>query len=155
MEWFLGFTVAAIVAILLYMRFVGPPVSAERVADADADLVRERDRESWRRQKLRNYRLDKRHDDFYRTAAFRKAVAGGASEAEARLKIRREFPFYYADPAERDTAEFAGEDGCLPVVLRARIDANARIIKPLMESEGERFRTMNALIRACIRKGGI
>ena len=80
-------------------------------------------------------------------------MAGGVSEPEARARVRREFPFYYLDPADREAGEYTGDDANLPVILRERINGNARVIKPLMESEGDRFRTMNALIRTCIRKG--
>jgi hypothetical protein len=153
MEWLLFGFVALGTVIILVVKFTGPVVPEQRIAEADLELVREGDRARWRRLKLRAYRADKRQDDFFRLAAYRKAVAGGASEPEARARVRREFPFYYLDPAERDAGEYAGEDANLPVILRARINGNARVIKPLMESEGDRFRTMNALIRTCIRKG--
>ena len=152
MEWLLFGFVALGTIIILVVKFTGPAVPEQRIAEADLDLVREGDRARWRRLKLRAYRADKRQDDFFRLAAYRKAVAGGATELEARTRVRREFPFYYLDPADRDSGEYAGDDGSLPVVLRERVDANASIIKPLMESEGDRFRTMNALIRTCIRK---
>lgn len=153
MEWLLVGFVAVGAVVILVAKFTGPRVPEPRVAEADLDLVREGDRARWRRLRLRGYRADKRQDDFFRLAAYRKAVAGGASEPEARARVRREFPFYYLDPAERDAGEFTGDDANLPVVLRERVNGNARVIKPLMESEGERFRTMNALIRTCIRKG--
>jgi hypothetical protein len=153
MEWLLFGFVALGTVIILVVKFAGPVVPEQRIAEADLELVREGDRARWRRLKLRAYRADKRQDDFFRLAAYRKAVADGASELEARARVRREFPFYYLDPAERDAGDYAGEDANLPVILRARINGNARVIKPLMESEGDRFRTMNALIRTCIRKG--
>ena len=153
MEWLLYGMVAIGAAIILVLKFTGSPMPEPRIAAADLELVREGDRARWRRLKRRDYQADKRQDDFFRLAAFRKAVAGGAAEAEARDRVRREFPFYYLDPADRDADAYAGDDGNLPVILRARINGNARVIKPLMESEGDRFRTMNALIRTCIRKG--
>jgi hypothetical protein len=141
--------------VILVVRFTGARMPDQQVAAADLDLVREGDRAQWRRLKRRSYQSDKRQDDFYRMAAYRKATAGGASEPDARARVRREFPFYYLDPADRDTAEYSGDDGNLPVILRERVNRNAPVIKPLMESEGERFRTMNALIRTCVRKGAI
>ena len=153
MEWLLYGMVAVGAIIILVMKFTGPPMPEPRVADADLDLVREGDRARWRRLKRRDYLADKRQDDFFRLAAFRKAVAGGAAEAEARVRVRREFPFYYLDPAERETGEYAGEDANLPVVLRERVNGNARAIKQLMaDEEGARFGTMNAFIRHGIRK---
>ena len=152
MDWWISGVIAIGTIVILVVRFTGARVPDQRIADADLDLVREGDRAQWRRLKQRAYRADKRQDDFYRLAAYRKALAGGASEPEARARVRREFPFYYLNPADRDTEENSGDDGNLPVILRERVNRNARVIKPLMESEAERFRTMNALIRACIRK---
>jgi hypothetical protein len=153
MDW-LTFGVLAIgTIVILVVRFTGARMPDQEVADADLALVRERDRAQWRRLKRRSYEADKRQDDFYRLAAYRKATAGGASEPEARARVRREFPFYYLNPADRDTGEYSGDDGNLPAILRERVNRNARVIKPLMESEGERFRTMNAFIRVCVRKG--
>ena len=156
MEWLLYGMVAVGAIIILVMKFTGAPMPEPQVAAADLDLVREGDRARWRRLKRRDYRSDKRQDDFFRLAAFRKAVAGGAAEAEARERVRREFPFYYLDPAERDAGEYAGDDANLPAVLRARVNGNARAIKQLMaDEEGARFRTMNAFIRHAIRRGAI
>jgi hypothetical protein len=153
MDWWTSGLIAVGTLVILVVRFTGARVPEQRVADADLDLVREWDRARWRRLKQRAYRADKRQDDYYRLAAYRKALADGASEPEARDRVRREFPLYYLNPDERDTGEYGGDDGNLPVILRERINRSARIIKPLMESEGARFRTMNALIRACLRKG--
>jgi hypothetical protein len=157
MEWVIGSIVAGVtgVAVFRAVRNSRPRVPPEQVAEEDQDLVRESDRAGWRRLRLSRYRADKRHDDFYRVAAYRREVARGASEADARARVRRDFPFYYLDPADRDAEGFAGEDGSLPVVLRERVTRNARTLKPLMESEGERFSTMNALIRVCLRKGAL
>jgi hypothetical protein len=155
MEWLLYGMVAVGTIIILAVKFTGATVPDQQLADADLDLVRDADRARWRRLKLRAYRADKTQDDFFRMAAYRKALAGGAAESEARARIRKEFPFYYLDPADRDTGDYAGDDANLPVILRERVNRNARVIKPLMESEGERFQTMNALIRTCIRKGAL
>jgi hypothetical protein len=153
MEWLLFGFVAVGTIVMLFVKFAGPSVPEQRIVEADRDLVREADRARWRRMKLRAYRADKKQDDFFRMAAYRKAVAGGATEAEARARVRREFPFYYFDPADRDAGEYTGDDANLPVILRERVNRSARVIKPLMEDEGDRFTTMNALIRTCIRKG--
>ena len=153
MDWWLFAVVAIGTVAILVAKFTGAPVPDQQIVEADLDLVREADRARWRRLKLRSYRADKKQDDFFRLAAYRKAVAGGASEAEARDRVRREFPFYYLNPADRDAGEYTGDDANLPFILRERINRNARVIKPLMEGEGDRFRTMNALIRTCIRKG--
>lgn len=152
MEWLLYGMVAIGTIIILVVKFTGPAVPDQQLAEEDLDLVRDADRARWRRLKLRAYRADKKQDDFFRMAAYRKAMAGGASEPEARARVRREFPFYYLDPADRDAGDYTGDDGNLPAILRERINRNARVIKPLMESEGDRFHTMNALIRTCIRK---
>jgi hypothetical protein len=153
MDWLMFGVLAIGTIVILVVWFTGARMPDQQVADADLDLVRERDRERWRRLRRRSYQSDKRQDDFYRMAAYRKATADGASEPDARARVRREFPFYYLNPADRDAGEFSGDDANLPAILRERVTCNARIIKPLMEGEGERFRTMNALIRACIRKG--
>jgi acyl-coenzyme A synthetase/AMP-(fatty) acid ligase len=153
MDWWMFGALAIGTIVILVVKLTGARMADQQIADADLDLVREADRAWWRRLKQRAYQADKKQDDFYRTAAYRKALAGGAPEPEARARVRKEFPFYYLNPADRDTAEYHGDDGNLPVILRERVNRNARVIKPLMESEGERFRTMNALIRACVRKG--
>jgi len=153
MDWLMFGVLAVGTIVILVVRLTGARMPDPQVADADLDLVREWDRGQWRRLKRRSYQADKRQDDFFRTAAYRKAVAGGASEPDARARVRREFPFYYLNPADRDAEEYSGDDANLPVILRERINRNARVIKPLMESEGERFRTMNAFIRTCVRKG--
>jgi hypothetical protein len=152
MAWVIGVLVAC-VALAWVVWSAGPRVPEERIADADLDLVREGDRARWRRQRLRKYRLWKRQDDFYRIAAYRKAVAGGLPEPEAKTRIRKDFPFYYLDPVSRDAEGYAGDDGALPIVLRERVEGNARVLKELMEEKDAGYRSMNALIRVCLRKG--
>ena len=152
MSWLLGFMAACVVVGFVYW-LVSPRVAEEQVAETDLDLVREQDRGAWRRLRLRAYKSWKRQDDFYRIAAFRKLVAGGISEPDAKVRVREEFPFYYLDPAARDTEGFTGDDGALPVVLRKRVERNSRVLKELAAEKDARFRTMNALIRACLRKG--
>jgi hypothetical protein len=155
MEWGWGVLVAFVVlgAALWALQYRGPRVQPERIADEDLDLVRDGERARWRRVRVRTYESWKRHDDFFRVAAFRKHVAGGMPESEAKQRIRKDFPIYYLDPADRDAEGYAGDDGALPVVLRQRVDRNARILKELMDEGGGDFRTMNALVRVCLRKG--
>jgi len=152
MIWLLGFMAACAAAGFVYW-LTSPRVPAENIAEADRDLVREQDRTVWRRQRLQAYKSWKRQDDFYRIAAFRKLVAGGMSEPDAKARVREEFPFYYLDPATRDTEGFAGDDGALPIALRRRIERNSRVLKELAADKDVRFSTMNALIRTCLRKG--
>ena len=152
MIWLLGFMAACVVVGSIYW-LVSPRVLEEQIAEADRDLVREQDRAAWRRLRLRAYKSWKRHDDFYRVAAFRKLVTGGMSEPEAKARVREEFPFYYLDPAARDAEGFTGDDGALPVVLRKRVERNSRVLKELAADKEVQFRTMNALIRTCLRKG--
>jgi len=152
MIWLLGFMLLCAVAGGLYWQF-SPRVPEERIADEDRDIVRDPDRAAWRRQRLQTYKLWKRNDDFYRIAAFRKLVAGGMSEADAKTRVREEYPFYYLDPATRETEGFTGDDAALPIVLRLRVEGNARVLKEITAEKDQRFATMNALIRACIRKG--
>jgi hypothetical protein len=152
MIWLLGF-MAACVGIGVVYWLVTPRVPKEQIAEADSGLVREQDRATWRRVRLQAYQGWKRQDDFYRIAAFRKLVAGGMSEADARARVRKEYPFYYLDPATRDTDGFAGDNGALPIILRRRIERNSRILKELAAEPDVRFDTMNALIRTCLRKG--
>jgi hypothetical protein len=152
MIWLLGFMVVCTVAGFVYW-LVTPRVAEEQVADEDRELVREQDRAAWRRVRVQAYKSWKRNDDFYRVATFRKLVAGGMSEEDAKVRVREEFPIYYLDPATRDAEGYAGDDGALPVVLRARVERNSRVLKELSAEKDARFRTMNALIRTCIRKG--
>jgi hypothetical protein len=151
MAWVLG--VLALVVVAAWFAWIaGPRVGLERVADADAELVRADDRARWRRVRQRTYRLWKHHDDHYRVAAFRKAVGEGLPESEARARVRKEFPIYYLDPADRDAEGFAGDDGALPVVLRERVERGARALKQISAERDAEYRTMNALIRTCLRK---
>jgi hypothetical protein len=152
MIWLLGFMAACVVIGFVYW-LASPRVPEEQIAEADRDLVRDQDRAAWRRLRLQAYKSWKRNDDFYRIAAFRKLVAGGMSEADAKARVREEFPFYYLDPAARDTEDFTGDDCALPVVLRPRVERNSRVLKELAAEKDPRFRTMNALIRTCVRKG--
>jgi hypothetical protein len=154
MIWLLGFMAACVLAGAIYW-FTRPPVPEARIADEDRDVVREADLAVWRSQRMPTYKSWKRHDDFYRVAAFRKLVAGGMSEADAKARVRQDYPFYYLDPATRDTEGFTGDDGGLPVVLRARVERSARVLKELSAEDPTRYRTMNALIRVCVRKGAI
>jgi hypothetical protein len=154
MIWLFGFMAACVGVGFVYW-LVSPRVPEERLAEADRELVREQDRAAWRRQRLQAYKAWKRQDDFYRIAAFRKLVADGMSEPDAKARVREEFPFYYLDPATRDTEGFAGDDGALPIALRQRVNRNSRILKELAAEKDTRFRTMNALVRTCIRKGVI
>ena len=152
MIWLLGFMVVCTAVGGIYW-YRSPRVPEERIADEDRDLVQDRDRAAWRRQRLQTYQSWKKNDDFFRIAAFRKLVTDGLSEAEARARVREEYPFYYLDPATRDTEGFAGADAALPIVLRQRVERNARVLKELTVEKDARFATMNALIRSCIRKG--
>ena len=155
MDWGWGVLAggAAVALAVWSLQYAGPRVEAERVADEDLDLVRDPDRARWRRVRERTYRSWKRHDDFYRLAAFRRHVTGGMSEDEAKARILRDYPIYYLDPATRDTPGYAGDDGALPIVLRERVERASRLLKELMEEKGDSFRTMNALVRECVRKG--
>jgi hypothetical protein len=63
------------------------------------------------------------------------------------------FPLYYVDPAFRDEDTYVGDDAGLPIVLRERVNKWAPVLKPVMAEEPGQFRTMNALVRAFIRKG--
>ncbi len=157
MWWVVGVLAAAGVLglVVWVVQYGGSRVRPERVADEDLGLVREADRARWRRVRERAYRSWKRHDDFYRLAAFRKYVAAGMSEAEAKARILKDYPIYYLDPANRDTEGYAGDDGALPIVLRGRVERGARLLKELMEEQGASFRTMNALVRLCARKGAL
>jgi hypothetical protein len=147
--------VATVVALLLWAQRTGPLVPPAQVAEEDLGLVREGDRTRWRRLRLRVYRNRKRQDDSYRIAAFQKLVDQGVAAEEARASVRRDFPFYYSDPATRDAEGFAGDDGALPVILMERVDGNARVLKELMAERQGSCRTMNALVRTCMRKGAI
>jgi len=152
MIWLLGFMAVCTVVGFGYW-LLSPRVAEERIADEDRDLVRDKDRLAWRRMRLQAYKAWKRNDDFYRIAAFRKLVAGGMNEPDAKVRVREEYPFYYLDPAMRDAEGFIGDDGALPIVLRKRVERNARVLKELTAEKDARFHTMNALIRTCLRKG--
>ena len=104
---------------------------------------------------MRTYQGWKKQDDFYRVAAYKKAIESGMSATDAKAHIKREFPFYYVDPALRDEDMYVGDDGGLPIVLRERVDKWAPILKPIMVEKSGQFRTMNALVREFIRKGAM
>jgi hypothetical protein len=144
---------AAAVAVCLGMYRIGPRVPGDRVAPADADLVRDEDRASWRKVRQRAYNGWKRQDDFYRVAAYKKAVESGLSAAEAKAAVRRDFPFYYTDPATREDGGYVGDDAGLPIVLRERVNRRAHLLKPVMADLSAQYPTMNALVRQFIRKG--
>ena len=152
MIWLLGF-MATCTAVGCVYWLTRPRVPEERIADEDRDLVGEQERAAWRRQRLQTYKDWKKNDDFFRIAAFRKLVAGGMPDADAKTRVREEFPFYYLDPALRDIEGFSGDDGALPIVLRQRVERNARVLKELAADKDARVRTMNGLIRVCLRKG--
>jgi len=146
---------AATTAVAVGIYLNGPRVPAERIAPADLDLVREQDCAAWRKVTQRTYKLWKRQDDFYRVAAYKKAVDSGLSAAEAKALVKKDFPFYYVDPATRDEDSYAGDDGGLPIVLRERVNKRAHLLKPVMADMSANYRTMNALVRAFIRKGAL
>ena len=130
-----------------------PPGPRERIAQQDLDLVRQRSAPRGERSALRTYQGWKRQDDFYRVAAYKKAIESGMSAADAKAQVKKDFPFYYVDPALRDEDTYVGDDGGLPIVLRERVDKWAPILKPIMVEKSGQFRTMNALVREFIRKG--
>ena len=146
--------VASVVAGLK-IYYSGPRVGPERIAPEDLELVRAQDREAWIRVSRRTYQGWKQQDDFYRVAAYKKAVESGMSAADAKARVKLDFPFYYVDPAVRDEADYGGDDGALPIVLRERVNTWAPLLKPVMEEKSGQFRTMNALVRECIRKGAM
>ena len=145
----------ASVVVGLKIYYAGPPVAPERIATEDIDLVGAEDREAWRRVSRRTYQGWKQQDDFYRVAAYKKAVESGMSPEDAKARVKRDFPFYYVDPATRDQDTYGGDDGGLPIVLRERVNAWAPLLKPVMVEKSGRFRTMNALVRECIRKDAL
>jgi len=146
---------AAAAAAAVKLALSGPRVPAERIAPPDDALIRDEDRAAWRKVRLRTYRGWKRQDDFYRVAAYRKAVGSGMSAADAKARVKREFPFYYADPATREEDTFVGDDAGLPIVLRERVNKGAPLLKAVMAEQPGRFRTMNALVREFIRTGAL
>jgi hypothetical protein len=152
MVWAVFLSAAAAAAGLgLYLS--GPRVPSERIADPDLDLVTDAERAAWRKVRLRTYQGWKRQDDFYRVAAYKKALESGMSAPEAKAYVKREFPFYYLDPVLRDEDTFVGDDGALPIVLRERVNKWAAVLKSVMTEKPGQFRTMNALVREFIRKG--
>jgi len=104
---------------------------------------------------MRTYKGWKKQDDFYRVAAYKKAVESGISAADAKAYVKKEYPFYYVDPALRDEDTYVGDDAGLPIVLRERVSRWAPILKPIMVEKSGQFRTMNALVREFIRKGAM
>ena len=146
---------AAVLAVCLGIYYFGPRVPPEQIAEPDLELVTEQDRAAWRKLRLSSYRRSKNQDDFYRVAAYKKAIESGMSAAEAKAHIKKEFPFYYVDPALRDEETYVGDDGGLPIVLRERVNKWAPILKPIMVEKSGQFRTMNALVREFIRKGAM
>jgi hypothetical protein len=146
--------VASVVAALK-IYYSGPRVAPERIAPEDLDLVRAEDCEAWRRVSRKTYQGWKKQDDFYRVAAYKKAVESGMSAEDAKARVKQDFPFYYVDPANRDEDTYGGDDGALPIVLRERVNKWAPLLKPVMVDKSGQFRTMNALVRECIRKNAM
>ena len=149
--WLLA-AMAAVGAGALKIHNSGARVPRERIAPQDADLVTDKDCAAWRKVRLRAYKGWKSQDDFYRVAAYKKAVESGMSTADAKAQVKKDFPFFYIDPALRDEDSYAGDDGALPIVLRERVNNWAPLLKPVMLDKSDRFRTMNALVREFIRK---
>ena len=145
---------AAVVGVLVHQR-TGPRVPEAQIAAEDLELVRDADRAAWRRVRMVEYKRSKQQDDFYRIAAYKKAVADGMSPAEAKAHIRKWFPIYYLDPATRDDEGYAGDDGALPVLLRDRVEKGASKLKALIADHYAHLKSMNALIRELMRKGAI
>jgi hypothetical protein len=145
---------AAVLGVLVHQR-TGPRVPEAQIAAEDLDLVRDADRAAWRRVRLSKYRRSKQQDDFYRIAAYKKALADGMSPAEAKAHIRKSYPIYYLDPATRDDEGYAGVDAALPVLLRERVEKGAPKLKALIAEHYAHLKSMNALIRELIRKGAI
>jgi len=146
-------TIAAIAAVLLGRNHVGPRVPEERIAQADLELVREKDRTAWRKVTQSTYESWKKQDDFFRIAAYKKAVDSGMSESAAKAHVKHEFPFYYLDPECREEDTYVGDDAGLPIVLRERVNRGSMLLKTVMVEKSGQFRTMNALVREFIRKG--
>jgi len=134
---------------------VGPRVPRERIAEADEALVTDADRAAWRSMRVRSYDAWKREDDFYRVAAYKKAIASGMSAADAKAKVKKDFPIYYLDPASRDEGADVGDDAALPIVLRERVNKRAGVLKAVMAEHPDQFPTMNALVRDLVRKGSL
>lgn len=146
--------VASVVAGLK-IYYSGPRVAPERIAPEDLDLVRAEEREAWRRVSRRTYQGWKQQDDFYRVAAYKKAIESGMSSEDAKARVKQDFPFYYVDPETRDEDTYGGDDGGLPIVLRERVNKWAPLLKPVMVEKAGQFHSMNALVRECIRKGAM
>jgi len=153
--WAVLFATAAATAATLGIYHSGPRVPAERIAQPDLDLVTAAECAAWRKVRMRTYNGWKKQDDFFRVAAYKKAIESGMSAADAKAHIKREFPFFYVDPALRDEDTYVGDDGGLPIVLRERVNKWAPILKPIMVEKSGQFRTMNALVREFIRKGAM
>ena len=76
-------------------------------------------------------------------------------EADDRASAGTEFPFCHLEIATRDREGRVGDDGGLPLLLRERVDRNTRIPGELLKGKAAEFRTLNALLRLCRRKGAI
>lgn len=150
-------TAVAVASVVMGLKiyYSGPPVAPERIASEDLDLVEAKECEAWRRVSRKTYQAWKQQDDFYRVAAYKKAIESGMSAADAKARVKQDFPFYYVDPATRDEDTYGGDDGALPIVLRERVNKLAPLLKPVMVEKSGQFRTMNALVRECIRKGAM
>ena len=146
--------VASVVAGLK-IYYSGPRVAPERIAPEDLGLVKAGECEAWRRVSRRTYQGWKQQDDFFRVAAYKKAIESGMSAEDAKARVKQDFPFYYVDPATRDEDNYRGDDGGLPIVLRERVNKWAPLLKPMMVEKSDEFRTMNALVRDFIRKGAL
>jgi hypothetical protein len=157
MAWVMLLTAVAVASVVagLKIYYSGPPVDAERIAPQDLDLVRGEECAAWRKVSRRTYQGWKQQDDFYRVAAYKKAIESGMSAADAKAYVKKDFPFYYVDPALRDEDTYVGDDGGLPIVLRERVNKWAPLLKPVMVEKSAQFRTMNALVREFIRKGAM
>lgn len=151
MGWVGIFCVITAVACLGIYYF-SPRVPEERIAQPDLDLVRDEDRVAWRKTRQFTYKGWKKQDDFYRVAAYKKAIGSGMSTQDAKAAVKKDFPFYYVDPASRDEDTYVGDDAGLPIVLRERVEKCAHLLKPVMTDKSDQFRTMNALVREFIRK---
>ena len=74
--------VASVVAGLK-IYYSGPRVAPERIAPEDLDLVGAEECEAWRRVSRRTYQGWKQQDEFYRVAAYKKAISGMSNWLDA------------------------------------------------------------------------
>lgn len=125
------------------------PIPAE-IHPADLELVTEQDRKWFEKLTLASLQHMLEQDDTARLALFMSLIEKGTGEKDAAARVRKFHVYYYTAPPDRTDEHFSGEDACLPICVKDRVN---RLVPLHVNKEvAESSSSMNSIVRQLLRQ---